>query len=64
MRELPIWYAISEAYRSLRKYPQAEMYRGIFDNLLMFFRQDRFDRIHDVDSRDMMDLPDYTQIAS
>ncbi len=64
LRDIPLWYVVSEAYRSLRKYEQAEMYLGIFNNLLMFHRQDRYDRVHEVDSRDMMDLPDYTQVAS
>lgn len=64
LRDLPVWYAVSEAYRSIGRISQAEQYYAYFNNIVMFHRQDRYDRIHEVDSSDMMDLPDYTQVTS
>jgi hypothetical protein len=61
MREIPLWYALSECYRKIGRVKTAEQYRGYFDNLVDFFRQDRYGRIHDVDSRETMGLLDYTQ---
>jgi len=59
IREAVYWYAVGEAHKKLRRYDIAEMYHGIFRNLLMFHRSDKHPK--PVDSRSDMTVPDYTQ---
>lgn len=59
-----IWYAYSEALMKLGKYEQAIQYRSYFDNFILYHRQNSDPFGLNVDSNDMMDLPDRTQTVS
>ncbi|MFA6336098.1 MAG: hypothetical protein WCX48_11230, partial [Bacteroidales bacterium] len=60
LREDPIYYAVAQAFKRRKMYNQANMYETLFRNLVMFHRQDLYDK--PVDSMDMMQWPDYTQV--
>ena len=60
LREDPIYYAVAQAFKRRRMYNHANMYETLFRNLVSFHRQDLYDK--PVDSMDMMQVPDYTQV--
>ena len=60
-QHLVIWYTLAKAYERLNKYNHAQQYMSIFNNFLIYLRS-IYHQLP-VDSRDMMQLPDRTQIV-
>ena len=60
LREDPIYYAAAQAFKRRKMYNQANMYETLFRNLVLFHRQDLYEK--PVDSMDMLQWPDYTQV--
>ena len=60
LREDPIYYAVAQAFKRRKMYDQANRFETLFRNLVMFHRQDLYDK--PVDSMDMMQWPDFTQV--
>ena len=60
MRELPLFYAMAEAYRKYRRYDLCGIYEQIFQKFLMFYRTDR--NPDSIDSLEDLKLPDNTRI--
>ncbi len=61
LQELVLFYILAKANEKLKRFEIADMYMGILDNYLMYFRMDNHPK--PIDSSDMMALQDYTQIA-
>lgn len=61
LQDIPVWYAYAKCLERDGKFAQAEQYMSYYNNMLMFWRQDF--NPGDVDSKDMMTVPDYTRVA-
>jgi len=61
LQEYVIWYAVAKAFEKVGKYAQSEQYMSIFNSFISFHRQDRLPK--PVDSLEMMNVPDRTQMV-
>lgn len=61
LQEFVIFYTLAKAYQKDQKPAMAQMYYSMFQNYCMFLRQDRIQKLGD--TKDMLRLPDYTQVA-
>jgi len=59
MQEYVVFYCVAKSFEKMGKHEQAQQYMSIFDNFIMFHREDNFNK--PVDSKDLMRLPDRTQ---
>jgi len=58
-----VWYAYACALRKLGKHAQAQQYFSYFYNIINYHAQDIQADYNNVDSEDMMNLPDYVEFA-
>ena len=57
------WYIFSRALSRLGKHAQAQQYLSYFNNIINYHAQDIQADYNNVDSEDMMNLPDYVEFA-
>ena len=61
LQDVVVWYAYAKCLERDGKFAQAEQYMSYFNNFASFWKSDLFPQ--EVDSKDMMVLPDFTRIA-